>query len=1434
MIKNDHNFLIGFNRTPRALARWFAIFAVAAIVFAVAAPALEVQLRWPTARAEGVGSDPGGSTGSDPGGSTGSDPGGSTGSDPGGSVGSAPGGPGDGVRGGDPEPFVPPAATRTLALSKQVRNLTRGETSFMASTNAVPGETVQFRITARSTGNAAVAGITFRDIFPSQYLDFNPGSAFLTGPQGRINIDQLLPVISNATMAAGETDTLEFNATVKAAGISGPFGIGATTVTNTATLEAAGVPTVGSSATVVVTATPQPAPPAPAPPPQLRAALTISKQARNITRGELALREQVEAFPGETVLFSIRIESTGNEPARQVLVRDILPNGFTYETNSTQLDFQFLPGDITSGPRNLGDLTPGAVRTLQFHARVTPGAFGVGTTPTTNTATVQAENVAQIQDTAQVNVALGAPSPGPAQLTISNQVRNLTRNETVLQETTNAAPGDEVLFMIEIRSIGQSAARNVLVRDLLPDGFDYTFGSTRIDIGFSGPDGITSGFLTLGDLTPGQTKRVHFLARVRQGFFAAGTSTRTNTALSQADNAPQVQDTAAVNVTVAAAGIPLITISKLGRNLTRNDAVLQETTNASPGEVVLWSIKVDSVGGATARNVTLRDNLPFQMTYQAGTSQLAGNPIADGVTSGGINVGDIPFGQNRILTFQAIVAAQQNFSQGVTTLINTGAARADGIFFEVQDTATLAVNVPPTPPPGQGQVTLTKAARNVSRGETAFAAVTNANPGEIVEFSLRVNSVGTAAANNVLVQDFIPFGLTFSSGSVRLDGVAQPDTITAGLALGTLAPGQSRTVTFQATVRDAASFPAGVTSLTNTANVSGTGSGFFTVQATAQVLVSVAAPPAVNPNLAIAKTLRNVTRGETALVRSTNADPNQEIEMSIRVDSNGVSPAQNVTVTDFLDRMTYVAGSTRIDGAVAADGITAGGLSLGAIPNGAARTVTFRATVRDASAFPVGTSVLTDTATASAANVALRQDTATVIVTVGTTPTGTTSLAVFKQVRNLTRADPLTKTTTADPTQELEFSVRIDSNGTATAQNARLTDVLPFRLTYVAGSTRVDGVAVADGVASGGLSIGTIPNGQTRTVTYRARVADRSQFPVGQTVLNNFATATADTTFARQDTASVLVTISQGALGNPIINLTKRVANTSRPNGTDFLNEGRPNDQLTYTIELRNTGTADLVNAVIEDTLPPNTSFVSASGNGFLSSANMVRWFVGTVSAGGQTSVTYTVRINAGLTEGTFITNAAQARADNHNQVSSNEVTTVIRLGQASATLQKTVDRLQARRGETLGYTITFVNTSGAEVRNVVFTDTLALRTTLVSNSSGASVSGRELTWRLASVGANSSAAMTATVRINADAPNGTVLVNAVTLTADNLSTQTAQAQTTVIPEEVFVAKAGPIPPTGADTWVSAVLLSFIASVGVTALLYRRFVQPPAQTLPNN
>lgn len=115
---------------------------------------------------------------------------------------------------------------------------------------------------------------------------------------------------------------------------------------------------------------------------------------------------------------------------------------------------------------------------------------------------------------------------------------------------------------------------------------------------------------------------------------------------------------------------------------------------------------------------------------------------------------------------------------------------------------------------GGPDVSLVKTARNLSDG-TDFMNPLPANPGELLEFKIVIASVGSSSADSVTIKDTLPDRLTLS-GQPKIDGQPVTGDIQAGLNIGSLAPGQTRTVTFQALLAGAASFNFGTTSLVNT------------------------------------------------------------------------------------------------------------------------------------------------------------------------------------------------------------------------------------------------------------------------------------------------------------------------------------------------------------------------------------------------------------------------------------------------------------------------------------------------------------------------------------------------------------------------------------------------------------------------------------------
>lgn len=119
--------------------------------------------------------------------------------------------------------------------------------------------------------------------------------------------------------------------------------------------------------------------------------------------------------------------------------------------------------------------------------------------------------------------------------------------------------------------------------------------------------------------------------------------------------------------------------------------------------------------------------------------------------------------------------------------------------------------------------------------------------------------------------------------------------------------------------------------------------------------------------------------------------------------------------------------------------------------------------------------------------------------------------------------------------------------------------------------------------------------------------------------------STFDTTFANLSGILVFGEFSAGLVAN--LTITK-VANPSPvPSGS----------QLVYTITYGNTGTANVSNVVIKDTVPTGTTFVSATNGGTLS-GGVVTFNIGTLTAG-TTNQTVSFTVNVTASSGSSVSN---------------------------------------------------------------------------------------------------------------------------------------------------------------------------------------------------
>ncbi|MEM3154538.1 MAG: PT domain-containing protein [Candidatus Woesearchaeota archaeon] len=356
---------------------------------------------------------------------------------------------------------------------------------------------------------------------------------------------------------------------------------------------------------------------------------------------------------------------------------------------------------------------------------------------------------------------------------------------------------------------------------------------------------------------------------------------------------------------------------------------------------------------------------------------------------------------------------------------------------------------------------------------------------------------------------------------------------------------------------------------------------------------------------------------------------------------------------------------------------------------------------------------------------------------------------------------------------EMEVAQGTVGTRSGDAFNVTITDVIPDNTTLVNGSI------IGGGNVSGNTITWFFPQlfeCESGFVGFSVRV---NESLTNGTVINNSANVTYFSFSGVNNT------------GNASANTTVRgipVTVTIKNDSPDPVAKGA---LLNYTIFINNTGDEIAYNVTLVDTYPPNVTFVSSSpsptsGNG--------TWSLGNLTPNQSTTVNITVRVSTILTNGTTITNLANATFANLSGVnasaSDTETTTVIGIPQIFADKSDTPDPVV--RGQTLNYTI-LVNNTGDEIAyNVTLVEMYPGNVSFVT-SSPAPTSGNN-TFSLGNLSPNQSTTVNISVIVGSGVLNGSVLVNFVNVTFTNLSGQNASVNdtelTTVIGfPEVFANK---------------------------------------------
>ncbi len=417
---------------------------------------------------------------------------------------------------------------------------------------------------------------------------------------------------------------------------------------------------------------------------------------KNLTRGDTTWQNSITANPGDKIGFDIYYHNTGAcSIAKNTKAKLNFPT-----TNQNQISVTgYLSADnaATVYKSVSVNVNGGSLSSLTFddialwYPRQTTVSQNVNTTKSYSSIEALIGNVVGTceEQGHMVFEATLSGTVGSPNLTIAKTVKNVT-DGTNWTSSVNANPGERVSYKIDIYSNGQTAAQSVILKDTLPSNMTYG-GNLYIDGVYSSysASALASG-ISLGTINAGSSKSVVFDADLyADNYFSVDNTLLTNYAYALASNVSQKQSPVAqVNVQKTVITSATFALDKLVRNITRGEFNWVDSTEAYPGEVVDFSLKVTNTGNTVATGISVKDTLPVNLTYYD-------NVKIDGVvTTGnilsGIYLGDLAVGAFKTVTFQAIVASSDHFNFGYTPLINTGTAYNS--YASKVDSATVTVN----------------------------------------------------------------------------------------------------------------------------------------------------------------------------------------------------------------------------------------------------------------------------------------------------------------------------------------------------------------------------------------------------------------------------------------------------------------------------------------------------------------------------------------------------------------------------------------------------------------------------------------------------------------------------------------------------------------------------------------------------------------------
>ena len=1212
-----------------------------------------------------------------------------------------------------------------------------------------PGDTVKYTITINNTGNGAARNVTVTDPVSSAHFDeIQPGEGgVFSGGTITWTIAQVVP---------GEPTLLTFTARIKS-DLQPPAGTDYVDISNQGTVNSADIsapvptdnPATGTADDPTVFRV------------NFAADLTTStKTVENVTPGKTAYD------PGDQVRYTLVITNNGNMPARSVVVTDtvataylesvVVGQGGSYNPGSSLITWN---KNTTSA---LEELAAGAAVTLSFTARLKSVIE-----PPAGQSDITVSNQGRItyQDLAGGPVLTDDPSTtavddDPTNFTVTPKPDFNTSLKTA--DKIKVRPGEILNYTITVKNRGARTANNVVVTD---DSIPVS-APTRYFTNITPLDGgvYSAGTViwNIGTLAPGAEKTVRFSAEVvkplddgiRLENQAKITSTEVTTPV-LTDGDPSTADIDEKTLVTVVANVDLTDATKTVANESG-----QAVTTADPGQALDYTITFSNKGDASAKRVEITDLVDTAhleiISYPGG--QLQGSTIKWDSTRVAA-LAEVKPGDRVALTFKVRVRNPMN--EPNTLIYNQGQLRyrlLDGSLSDPVDTdANLAT-------PAREKTLFTVRASADLNGTTKTVtdangqAVQQVTPGQTLLYTIKVVNSGNMIADDVEVTDALPLYLT---GVQPQDGGSLAGgTLTwnkgGNNALARLAPGESNAVTlrFRATVTTPA--PNGF-NIDNQATIASPdiGTSVRSDDPTTSAVDDATRVTVVSaPDLK--KSTKTVDDPNGAPVR-----PGDALNYTITVRNDGTDTALVTRVTDVID-----AGLTNVvpanNGSYDAQSRTIT-WNVGQSLDPGAQPIELKFSAQVVRPLDHGT-VISNQGQIAATHAGQPMTTILTDADTSTPNVADKTVVTVVSAPDFTRFEKKVADTNGGlvlPGDSLTYTLTLTNTGDMTAQSVVVTDsVETANLENVQPG---QGGVYANGVIT--WNVGTAGLQTPLTFTFTARI--KSSVPNGATISNQAKVV------SRLLPQGVL---SDADLGTPDREPTKLVVgfpefSTSTKSVRD-VNGGdvTPDDTLSYTIVVKNTGSFEATGVVVTDLIDINLVNVQPAGI-YNAATRTITWNkdnapeLARVAPNQNVTLSFTAKVRLPLDNGTQLKNKAKIKSAEYPQeFETNEiVSTVVSAPDFSAATKVVADDNgdPVAPGDTLTYTLKFKNEGNSDAHGVLVTDQLdPLLEVILPVPGGGTVSNNVITWSLGDVTVGETKSLTFQAKVASSAQNNQIIPN--------------------------------------------------------------------------